>query len=73
MLKSLYPEKFRDALLSVHNRKEMFCKVNGTEEVYRLLTQEKYVVWKLRTLHQKEREQFMRRRQKYLIPAYSEQ
>ncbi|MFQ5729937.1 MAG: exo-beta-N-acetylmuramidase NamZ domain-containing protein, partial [Waddliaceae bacterium] len=72
ILKNLYPEKFRDALLSVKNRKDMFCKVNGTEEVYRLITQEKYVVWNLKELHRKEREQFMVRRRKYLIPSYSD-
>jgi len=70
MLKSLFPNKFREAIKGAERRKVMFCRVNGTEEVYRLITEEQYVVWKLRTIHQKEREQFMTLRQKYLIPSY---
>ncbi|NGX42077.1 MAG: hypothetical protein K940chlam7_00353 [Chlamydiae bacterium] len=67
MLKSLFPKKFQEAILAAKNRKEMFCKVNGTEEVYRLITNERYIVWKLQEIHQKEREQFLTLRQKYLI------
>lgn len=71
ILKSLYPAKFKEALSASKDRKTMFCKVNGTEEVYRLLAEENNIVWKLRTLHQKEREAFMNIRKKYLISAYS--
>lgn len=67
ILKSLYPAKFNEALAATKSRKEMFCKVNGTEEVYRLMAETNYVVWKLRTLHQKEREAFIKLRRKYLI------
>ena len=72
MLKGLYPTQFREALDEFKPRKEMFCKVNGTEEIYRLVTQEKNIVWKLKGVHEKEREEFKRLRKKYLIPAYSE-
>jgi len=71
MLKSLYPKQFQDAVKAAEKRKTMFCRVNGTEEVYRLMTQEKYIIWPLKELHRKEREAFLARRQKYLIPSYS--
>ncbi len=70
MLKSLYPDKFQEALAQAGSRKEMFCKANGTEEVYRLIAEEKNVVWKLRGLHEKERDEFMAVRKKYLNPTY---
>ena len=70
ILKSLYPNQFYEAIQKEKNWKEIFCKVNGTEEVYRILVNEKYVVWKLKELHQTERENFARKRQKYLIPDY---
>jgi len=71
MLKSLYPGKFQKALADAHQQqKAMFCKVNGTEEVFRIIQESKYVVWKLREVHQKEREDFVAKRKKYLIPAY---
>lgn len=73
ILKSLYPKKFQEAIATAKARKETICKVNGTEEVFRLITEEKNIVWKLRTLHQKERDDFLNLRKKYLIPAYSEQ
>jgi uncharacterized protein YbbC (DUF1343 family) len=73
MLKSLYPAKFQEAISAAKARKDTICKVNGTEEVYRILTETKNIVWKLRAFHQKEREEFMARRAKYLIPSYSEE
>lgn len=72
MLKGLYPAQFKEALDEFKPRKEMFCKVNGTEEVYRLIAQEKNIVWKLRSVHGREREEFKKLRKKYLIPDYSE-
>ena len=53
VLKSLYPKKFEEALKASAHRKDMFCKVNGTEEVYRMISEEKNIVWKLRGFHQK--------------------
>lgn len=67
ILKSLYPKKFEDALPAIKARKETICKVNGTEEAYRLITEEKNIVWKLRNLHAQERDDFLRLRKKYLI------
>lgn len=70
MLKSLYPEKFQAASATLANRKEMFSKINGTDLVYRLLTEPGPIVWKLRVLHQQERQDFMNVRKKYLISSY---
>ncbi len=70
MLKSLYPKEFEKALQASQDREEIFNKVNGTAEVYRILKEERYPIWKLRELHRKEREEFMRKREKYLIPSY---
>lgn len=70
MLKSVYPTEFNKAFEESEKRKEMFNKVNGTDEVFNLLKEEKYVSWKLRALHQEERKAFMKKRVKYLNPLY---
>ena len=70
ILKSLYPEKFKDAMAQSKSRKDMFCKVTGTEEVYRILNDKKYVVWDLKDLHKKQRQDFMKVREKYLNSNY---
>jgi len=71
MLKTLYPDQFDKAVKALKAKNEMFSKVNGTEEVFELLEQNKPVVWPLRAIHEKERQDFMKIRQKYLIPGYS--
>lgn len=71
ILKSLYPGPFNKAIENAHNRKEMFGKVNGTDEVFNLLKEEKYATWKLRDLHQDKRKAFLKKRAKYLNPLYS--
>jgi uncharacterized protein YbbC (DUF1343 family) len=70
MLKSVYPTEFNKAFEESEKRKEMFNNVNGTDEVFNLLKEEKYVSWKLRALHQEERKAFMKKRIKYLNPLY---
>lgn len=70
VLKSLYPKPFRESLAAAFPREEMFNKVNGTAEVLRLIKEEPFVVWKLRALHQKERQAFLVKRKKYLIQDY---
>jgi len=71
MLKSLYPDQFKKAIHSSKKCEEMFNKVNGTAEVYRILTQELYITWKLLALSQNERKLFQKNREKYLISSYS--
>ena len=71
MLKSLYPSAFKKGLEASADRQEMFNKVNGTSEVYRILKDENFFVWKLRALHQKERSHYQLKRSKYLLKDYS--
>ncbi len=66
-LKVLYPTFFQKSLEAAKQREEMFNKVNGTSEVLRILKEETFVVWKLRSLHQKEREQYLKKRKAYLL------
>ncbi|MBA3816690.1 MAG: DUF1343 domain-containing protein [Parachlamydiaceae bacterium] len=72
ILKSLYPKQFQDAIAAAKANKETICKVNGTEEVYRLITEEKNIVWKLHDVHLQERGAFLVLRKKYLISEYSD-
>ncbi len=70
ILKSLYPIHFKKALVEAASRREIFCKVNGTEEVYEIMANLPHIVWPLILLHQKQREDFQRIRKKYLIGDY---
>lgn len=70
ILKSLYPQQFNQALKDSVAREKMFNQVNGTAEVYRLIKNEKYPAWKLRQIHQTEREAFKTKRKAYLITDY---
>ncbi len=72
ILKGIYPNQFKDALLSSEGRRDMFCKVNGTDEAYKLITEGKHIVYKLKAIHEKEREDFLKKRKKYLNPHYSQ-
>lgn len=71
MLKGLYPEKFQEAMTAIKKHKATICKLNGTEEAYRILTEDKNIVWKLCGLQAKEKEKFLKKRQQYLIKEYS--
>jgi uncharacterized protein YbbC (DUF1343 family) len=71
MLKGLYPEKFQEGIESSKDRKAMFNKVNGTQEIYQIMTEENNIVWKLRSFQEKERSDFANLRKKYLIAEYS--
>lgn len=70
VLKTLYPSQFQKGLEESNASHDLFHKVCGTAEVYRILKEEPFVVWKLRALHQKERERFLRKRQSFFNPAY---
>ena len=72
LLKSLYPTKFKDALMMASDRKSMFNKVNGTDKIYKMISEEKNIVWKLRSFQEKEREAFIQNRKKYLMSDYAE-
>lgn len=70
MLKGLYPKEFKEALEGSKERHEFFSKVNGTEEVFRIMQDLPHIVWPLRSLHSQEREAFMKVRQRYLMREY---
>jgi uncharacterized protein YbbC (DUF1343 family) len=71
-LKSLYPQMFEKALKESIKRKEMFCKANGTEKVYKLLAEEKYIVYPLKKLCQDARKEFLPIRKNYLLSDYQD-
>lgn len=71
ILKGLYPEKFNEGIIASKDRKEMFHKVNGSKEIYKMITEENNIVWKLRSFQEKERNDFSLLRKKYLIPEYN--
>jgi len=72
MLKGMYPEKFQEGLMTSKGRKEMFCKVNGTEDVYQIISEMQNIVWKLRALHEEQRKDFAIVRKKYLLAEYTD-
>lgn len=69
MLKSLYPKIFVDKIEK--GAKELFNKVNGTDEVYNILIKEDYPAWKLIELIERQRKEFLQKREKYLLGEYS--
>lgn len=69
-LKNLYPKEFQAAIEKMKKHKPTICTLNGTEEIYRLITEEKSITKKLCAVNEKEREAFLVKRQKYLITDY---
>lgn len=67
MIKSLYPQEFAKRSSLSESRKELFCKANGTDQIFKILTQEKYAVWKLLEFDRAERTAFLEKRKKYLL------
>lgn len=71
MLKSLYPDQMKECLKKASGtKKNLFCKANGNEEIYRLLDEERYAAWKMISYQSRERETFKKLRTKYLISGY---
>ncbi|MBA3721272.1 MAG: DUF1343 domain-containing protein [Parachlamydiaceae bacterium] len=69
-LKNLYPKAFQKAFQLDKDKIEMFNKLSGTTEVYRVIKDEKFITWTLKALDQKERAAFIEKRKKYLLPEY---
>lgn len=67
ILKNLYKNPFQQGLAKAQKRVDMFNKVNGTDQIFKILSQDGYSVWKLITVHEKERKIFEKTRQKYLV------
>lgn len=70
MLKSLYPENFQESIEAIKKNKSTLCKLNGCDEIFRVITEDKNIVWKLRSLQEKGHNAFLKKRQKYLIADY---
>ena len=74
VIKNLYPKYFEESITQVlasPNKKDVFNKLTGSEEILNILLQEKYIIWKLRGLCAQAREEFLLARKKYLIPEYN--
>ena len=71
LLKSLYPKIFLEKLEISKGAKDLFNKVNGTDEVYSILVKEEYPAWKLIELIDSQKKDFLLKREKYLIGEYS--
>ena len=72
ILKSLYPAQVSKQLAAItETQKKLFCRANGTEEIYRLLLDERFPAWKMVAFQKKEREAFKEKRKKHLIEAYA--
>ena len=70
ILKSLYPKQFETALNKSQHRRKMFAKVNGTDEIWKTIQDEKYIVWKLKKFDEEKRQKFKKTRKRYLIADY---
>jgi uncharacterized protein YbbC (DUF1343 family) len=66
ILKSLYPKEFMQKM-DKPGPKNLFCKANGTELIYQILSEEKYPAWKLMEFQKEEREKYLEQRKKYLL------
>jgi uncharacterized protein YbbC (DUF1343 family) len=71
VLKTMYPKEFARRLSAVQSP-ELFHQANGTDAIFRILTEEKYATWKLLEFQQAERKAFETARRKYLLPNYFE-
>ena len=68
LLKSLYPLEFRAKLNTITAlEKSAFCKVNGNEDMLKIITNDKYIAWKLIDFDKGERQEFFKKRKKYLL------
>lgn len=67
LLKSMYPNEFASRISSSKSAIDLFCKANGSNQIYDTLINDPYPAWKLIVFQKKEREQFLEIRKKYLI------
>ncbi len=68
ILKNLYPKQVGAKLSALEaSKKELFCKANGNDEMLSMLLTEQYVAWKLILFQKEEREEFLKKRRKYLL------
>lgn len=70
-LKKLYLKEFNCQLDLSKDRKDMFGKVLGTHQAWKILTSKGNMTAELRSIHELERKAFIEKRYKYLIPSYT--
>jgi uncharacterized protein YbbC (DUF1343 family) len=66
LLKTLYPKEVARAF-ALKKDFTPFYRACGTEKIFHILRDETYPAWKLRGLHQQERERFLIKRRPYLL------
>ncbi|MBS0626594.1 MAG: DUF1343 domain-containing protein, partial [Verrucomicrobia bacterium] len=68
ILKSLYPETVKKKLLSLSKlKKELFCKAEGTDAIFSILSQERYPAWKMIEHNKDKRQIYLEKRKKYFL------
>ena len=72
ILKSLYPSIFNKRLKALkQQKKKLFCQTIGNQEFFRLISEEKYITWKMISYQEKDQKNFTKIRKKYLISSYA--
>ncbi len=70
-LKELYPKQTQEGLTKCpDDRRQMFCKVLGTDMAYQQMLSEKAPYAKLIAIHRPQRQDFIAKRKKFLISQY---
>ena len=68
VLKTLYPKETDGSLRKISDsKKRLFCCANGNKKIYHYMLSKGYVAWKMIEYQEEEREQFKKKRKKYLI------
>lgn len=68
LLKSLYPAQFKEQLDSFTPlQTSLFCKVNGNADMMNIIKKEKFFAWKLIGYDNDKRNEFLKKRAKYLL------
>jgi len=70
LLKTLYSKQFEESMKQIgktSGKLKDFHQLNGSEEVLQIFNEEKFIIWKLRAIIQRDRERFLPIRQKYLL------
>lgn len=68
MLKSLYPKRFEERLKALSpTDRATFCKINGTDEMLKIMEGQQYIGWKLVSHDEQKRDEFLEKRKPYLL------
>jgi len=68
ILKSLYPNIVTKKLSSLSKeKKELFCKAEGTDKIFSILSDKKYPAWEMIEYDMDKRPSFLEKRKKYLL------